>query len=119
MNPDNINRASGAVIGLIAGSGLFLLAAVALHALAPAPDVDSLYAAKRSASLEKIRSTENTNLNFPAWIDPTRGIVRLPIQTAMQILVSEGQDGAAARQDLLGREKKATAPVAAQPNAFE
>ena len=69
-----------------------------------------------------IRSNEVASLNNPGWVDKQRGIVRLPIDTALQITVEEWQNPAQARADLLARSKKATAPAPvapAQPSQFE
>lgn len=122
MNPVNANRASGAAIGLIIGSVLFILLAAAVRFLTVAPDIDADAGAKRSQALAQIRATEFTNLNQVAWIDQSRGTVRLPIETAMQIALQAWQDPAQARADLIAREKKATAPAPVappKPSAFE
>jgi hypothetical protein len=44
-------------------------------------------------------------------IDAKRGIVRLPIETAMALAARQGTDPSAARADLKRRIEKATAPV--------
>jgi len=122
MNPENANRASGAAIGLILGSLLFILLAAAVRFLTTAPDIDADAGAKRGQALVKLRASESASLNQAAWIDQSRGIVRLPIETAMQIALQAGQDPAQARVDLLAREKKATAPAPVappKPSAFE
>ena len=122
MNPENANRASGAAIGLILGSGLFIVLAAAVRFLTVAPDIDADAGAKRSETLAKIRATECTNLNQVAWVDESRGNVRLPIDTAIQIALQAWQDPAQARADLIAREKKATAPAPVtppKPSAFE
>jgi hypothetical protein len=122
MNPENANRASGAAIGLILGSVLFILLAAAVRFLTTAPDIDADAGANRSQALAKIRATESASLNQVAWIDQSRGIVRLPIETAMQMALQAWQYPAQARADLMAREKKATAPapvVAPKPSAFE
>ncbi len=122
MNPENANRASGAAIGLIIGSVLFIALAAAVRFLTVVPDIDADAGTKRSETLVKIRATEFTNLNQVAWIDEPRGIVRLPIDTAIQIALQAWQDPAQARADLIAREKKATAPAPVappKPSAFE
>ena len=76
----------------------------------------------RSQTLAKIHATESTNLNQVAWIAQARGIVRLPIDTAIQLTLPAWQDPAEARADLIAREKKATAPAPVtppKPSAFE
>jgi hypothetical protein len=122
MNPEQANRASGAAIALIIGSLVFIVLTAAARFLSSAPDIDADSGAKRSETLAKIRATEVTNLNQVAWIDQARGIVRLPIGTAIQLTVQAWQDPAQARSDLIVREKKSTAPAPVappKPSAFE
>ena len=122
MTPEKANHASGAAIAFIAGSLVFIVLAVAVRLLTAVPDIDADAAAKRSQALAQIRATEYTNLNVIAWIDAPRGIVRLPIDVAIQKTEQAWQDPAQARADLIAREKKAVAPapvVPAKPSAFE
>ena len=122
MNPEQANRASGAAVALIIGSLVFIVLTAAARFLSRVPDIDADSEAIRSATLAKIRATETTNLNQVAWVDQARGIVRLPIDTAIQLTVQAWQDPAQARADLIAREKKATAPapvVPPKPSAFE
>ena len=61
-------------------------------------------------------------MNNAGWIDENRGLVRLPIEVAMQITERVGQDPAAVRSNLTARVEKATAPAPpapAKPSAFE
>ena len=122
MTLEQSNRAAGAAIALIFGSLLFIVLTVAIGLVSRVPDIDSDSGAKRSEALAKIRALEATNLNQVGWIDQSRGIVRLPIETAIQLSVQAWQDPAQARADLIAREKKAVAPAPAappKPSAFE
>ncbi len=122
MNPENANRASGAAIAFIVGSLIFIVLAVAVKFLTAVPDVDADAGVKRSQALTQIRGTEYTNLTQLGWVDQSRGIVRLPIETALQAAEQAWQNPAQARADLIEREKKAVAPapvVPAKPSAFE
>jgi len=86
------------------------------------PAIDANRAAERAKDLADIRATEVQMLDNLGWINPQRGIVRLPIDVAMQIAAQEWQNPAVARTNLIAREEKATAPapvVPAKPNAFE
>jgi len=88
----------------------------------PVPAIDADRAAVRSKDLAEIRAAEATALATPGWVDKDRGIVRLPIDDAMQIYEQAAQNPAAARADLMARAKKAVAPLpkkAAAPNPFE
>ncbi len=122
MTPEHANRASGAAIALIIGSLVFIVLTVAIGFIFSVPDIDADAGAKRSQALAKIRALEATNLNQVAWIDQSRGIVRLPIDTAIQLTVQAWQDPVQARADLIAREKKAAAPAPVappKPSAFE
>lgn len=122
MTPEKANHASGAAVAFVAGSLAFIVLAVAVRFLTAVPDIDADAGAKRSQALAQIHATEYTNLNVIAWIDAPRGIVRLPIDVAMQKTEQAWQDPAQARADLIAREKKAVAPapvVPVKPSAFE
>ncbi len=75
----------------------------------PVPAIDADRAAVRAKALAEIRATETQALNHPGWIDESRGLVRLPIDVAMQITEREWQNPAAARSNLMARVEKATA----------
>ena len=97
-----------------------IVAAVKYSTLVPAIDADR--AAVRARALAEIRAAETQALNHPGWIDENRGLVRLPIEVAMQITKREWQNPAAARSNLMVRAEKATAPAPqapAKPNPFE
>jgi len=111
MNYSTVNRASAAAIGLILASVIFAVAAVAIKLTVLAPAIDADRAAERSKALAEIRAAEEISLNHAAVIDAKRGIIRLPIETAMALAAQKWQDPAAARADLNRRAEKAVAPV--------
>ena len=112
-----VNRASGAAIGLIIASVIFLALAVAAKLFIHAPAIDADHAAARYQALFEIRTNETALLDNAGWIDPSRGVVRLPIKTAMQEAAQAWQHPAAARADLLARQEKASAPAPVKPAA--
>ncbi len=119
--PD-VNRASGAAVGFIIASVIFAALAVIVKFSASVPPVDADRAAAISKALFEIRTNEVASLNHAGWIDPSRGIVRLPIETAMQLAEKNWQNPAQARADLIARQEKASAPAPvapAKPNPFE
>jgi hypothetical protein len=84
------------------------------------PAIDADRGAAISKSLTEIRKTEVNALATPGWVDQPRGIVRLPIETAMQIVEREGAESV--RADLFARQAKASAPapkVAPKRSQFE
>jgi len=111
MNYQTINRASAAAVGLILGSVVFAVAVVAIKLAVTVPAIDADRAAERSKALAEIRAEEENCLNHPAMLDAKRGIVRLPIETAMALTAQQWQNPSAARADLNGRAEKAVAPV--------
>ena len=123
MTHQQINRASGAAVGFVLALVLFtgLVAWVKFSNCPPAIDADRNAAIGKA--LAEIRKTEASALAKPGWVDDQRGIVRLPIETAMQITENEWQDPAKARADLMARAEKAAAPapknVAPKANKYE
>lgn len=89
-----------------------------------APPVDVNRAAERAKALAEIRNTEEDALKSNGWIDPTKGIVRLRIEDAMQLTEQEWKKSpAAARSNLLARVEKANPPppppAPVKPSEFE
>jgi hypothetical protein len=122
MNSENTNRASGAAIAFIIGSVIFAVLVVSMKFLVNVPAIDADSAALRTKALFEIHTNEMASLNNVGWVDEPRSIVRLPIDTAIQLAAQEWQNPAAARADLIAREEKASAPapkVAPKPNPFE
>jgi hypothetical protein len=109
-------------IVFVAACFLFVALTAIVKFSVSVPTIDADRAAVRSKDLAEIRAAENTALTAPGWVDKDRGIVRLPIDEAMQIYEQAAQNPAAARADLMARAKKAAAPLpkkAAAPNPFE
>ena len=109
-------------VGFLIACFLFVAIAVKVKWSVPVPAIDADRAAVRAKALAEIRVAESQALNHPGWIDENRGLVRLPIDVAMQITAREWQDPAAARSNLTVRVEKATAPApeaSEKPSAFE
>lgn len=122
MNLERINRGTAAAVGFLLVSGIFAALAIALKVSQSTPAIDADRAAERSKALAEIRSVEEKFLTTAAVIDAQRGIVRLPIETAMQLAAQKWQNPSAARTDLNARAEKAAAelPKAPEkPSAFE
>jgi hypothetical protein len=122
MNSENINRAPGAAIGFLVASLIFIALVVVVKFSVHVPAIDANQTAARAKALAEIRTSEDKSLNTAGWVDQSRGIVRLPIETAMQETVQAWQNPAPARADLIARQEKAGAPAPAapaKPNPFE
>jgi len=124
MNPDMTHERPVWHVGFGFVSAGFLFAALVLAlklSISPAA-IDADRAVERSRDLAQVRAAEAQALDNAAWIDPQRGLVRLPIDVAMQITAQQWQKPAEARADLIAREEKAAAPAPAAPaksNVFE
>ncbi len=122
MNLERINRGSGAAIGFLAVSVIFVVLGVSVKLSQTVPAVDAARGAERSKGLAEIRAAEDQALNSSAVIDAQRGIVRLPIDQATQLAAEAWKNPAAARADLTARAEKAAAelPKAPEkPSVFE
>jgi len=79
-------------------------------------------AVERAEKLTELHAEETEKLDHIGWIDQSKGVVRLPIEVAMQIVEREWQNHAVGRSNLIARVEKATAvppKPAAKPNPFE
>jgi hypothetical protein len=122
MTLENSNRASGAVIGFIIATVFFVALALVVKLAVNVPALDADRGAERSKALADLRASEDKLLNTPGWVDQQRGIVRLPIETAIQQAAQAWQNPEQARADLKARAEKAAAPVPvapAKPSLFE
>ena len=122
MNLETTNRGSGAAIGFIVAIILFASFAVVVKIGVNVPAIDANRATDCSKALAEMRSAEEKSLNTLGWADQSRGVVRLPIETAMQQTAQAWQNPAAARVGLNARQEKASAelPKAPEkPSAFE
>lgn len=117
MNLLQINRASGAAIVFIIGIGLLVATTAVLKLSLRAPAIDSNRAESRSQALAEITAEEEKALNTLSVADNQRGILHLPIETALKLAAQKWPDAAAARADLSARVDKATATV--KPVSFE
>jgi len=90
QNTPIVNRASGAVLGFLAAGVLFAALAVVVKFSVSVPAIDADRNAAITQALFQIRTNESAALDMPGWVDPSRGIVRLPIETAMQLAAQKG-----------------------------
>jgi hypothetical protein len=122
MTLENSNRASGAVIAFVVAIVIFVVLAMGVKFCLRVPALDADRGAERSKALAELRDSEEKSLNTPGWIDQQRGIVRVPIDTAILQAAQAWQNPVQARADLTARAEKAAAPLPvapAKPSAFE
>jgi hypothetical protein len=111
---------------VIAILGAFLIVAGLVWAMrhySQPPALGEDRAKVRAKALAELREDEADKLQNPGWVDPTKGLVRLPIAVAMKMVERDwGQNPAAARCNLVERVEKANvAPPKApeKPSPFE
>jgi len=121
MNHENERRGSG--LAYAAGIlGTFLIVgalAWAIHRYTQPAPLGAERATLRARTLAEIQAAETEALNHVAWIDQQKGIVRLRIEDAMNLVELQWRNPAAARSNLIARVEKATAVAPAAPSPFE
>ena len=112
-----------AYIAGILGSFLIVAALVwFMHRYTQPPPLGEDRKAVRAKNLAELRASEHEALNNTAWIDQSKGLVRLRIEDAMKLVERAWQNPPAARSNLIARVEKATfvPPAApAAPSPFE
>src|SRR5436305_1217252 len=79
-------------------------------------------AAVRAKALAELRAADKDALENVGWIDQSKGLVRLRIEDAKNLVLREWQNPAAARSNLIARVEKATyvpPPPPPKPSALE
>lgn len=105
--------------------GAFLLMAYFVRGMLqdfPRRPVNQARAEQRLEGRDKLAAASAEALTQPGWADEARGLVRLPIARAMEMVVQIYQDPEAGRAILMERAEKAAAPLPAapeQPSEFE
>ena len=84
----------------------------------PAP-LGAERAAERAKALAELRAAETDALDNPAWIDQTKGLVRLPIADAVKLASREWQNPSQARSNLISRVETANYVPPKPPSQFE
>ena len=124
MNAQPVHERGG-LIFLLSILGAFLIVAALVWAMiryTKPPPLGEDRVAVRKKALADLRAAEADELNHYAWLDPAKGIVRMPIAGALKLTLRDWQNPAAARSNLIARVEKATAapPKAPEkPSPFE
>jgi hypothetical protein len=74
-----------------------------------APSTSAARALERQKFRDDLRAEVANLTNSYAKLDAAKGVIRLPIQRAMELMVQEWRQPAAARSNLIERVEKATA----------
>ena len=108
-----------------AGVGAFCIVALLVwqtRKLIQPPPFGEDRVAVRAKNLAEVRGLDSQALTTVGWADQAKGIVRLPIETALQLAEREWQNPAQARSNLIARVEKATyvpPPPPAKPSQYE
>jgi hypothetical protein len=115
-------RVTAYVISIL---GTFLIVALLVlamrHYAQPVP-VGVNRIEERYKFLQEQRAADAKAMNEYDWQDKDKGVVRLPIQRAIELTLQEWQNPGAARSNLIARVEKATAPPPKppeKPNPYE
>jgi hypothetical protein len=84
-----------------------------------APGLDQARIELRRKNLAELRAENQAALTTYGWVDPSKGLVRLPVARAMELTLELWKDPAAGRSNLLGRLEKSTAKPPEKPSEYE
>ncbi|MBI3413872.1 MAG: hypothetical protein HY043_00920 [Verrucomicrobia bacterium] len=82
-------------------------------------DTREARATERRKNLADLRAANADALNNYAWVDQGKGIVRLPVDRALELAEQKWKNPAEARVDLIKRAEKAAAPPPEKKSEFE
>ena len=122
---ENGKCCKSSVVYVIAVLGALLIVAALVFAMRhymQTPPLGQARAIERAQKLAELRADETSALQTVGWIDQGKGIVRLPINVAMELALREWQNLAAARSNLIARVEAANyvpPPPPPKPSAFE
>ncbi len=91
-----------ATVGPVYFWGIFLLCAFALLVIAwfklqgPAQTYDDKRAALRTAKLQALQTEDRQNLSNYAWANKEKGVARIPIERAMELVAADMKTAAIA-----------------------
>ena len=118
MNPENCCQKTRIAANVVAVLGTFLvmgfLVALMRHYTA-APSLAEDRAAERMKILAEFNAANAPLLEKYDWQDQTKGIVRVPVTRAKELVLEEWKNPAAARSNLMERAAKAFAPAPKPP----
>ena len=117
MSEENGNERVGiayliGVVGALLIIGVFAL--VVYKYLHPEP-LGANRAEERARALAEVQAADSDALEKVGWVDPAKGLVRLPIDAAIKIVEREWQNPATARSNLIARVEKANPPPPPPP----
>jgi hypothetical protein len=118
MNPESCCQKSRTAATILAILGTFLVMAFLVALMRHYTEVPSLAAdrgAERMKILAEFKTANEPLLDKYDWQDKDKGIVRVPITRAKELVLEEWQNPAAARSNLMERAAQAFAPAPKVP----
>ena len=116
-------RSTMAYVFAVVGAFLIVAALVwVTRKLVTVPALDEARVAERYKNQADVRGVDAQALTTVGWVDQGKGVVRLPIETALNLAEREWQNPAQARSNLIARVEKATfvpPPPPAKPSQYE
>ncbi len=83
------------------------------------PGIDEERATERRQNLAEMRGADQAALSSAGVVDAEKGVYRIPIDAAMNLMLGKWEDPAAGRADLLARIEEATAEPPPEENPYE
>ncbi len=118
MNPESARQKTRIAANVLAILGTFLVMAFLVGLMrhyTATPSLAADRAAERMKILADFKAVNAPLLEKYDWQDKDKGIVRVPVARAKELVLEEWQNPAAARSNLMERAAKAFAPAPKPP----
>ncbi len=118
MNPESCRQKTRIAANILAILGTFLVMAFLVGLMrhyTSTPSLSADRAAERMRILADFKAVNAPLLEKYDWQDKDKGIVRVPVARAKELVLEEWQNPAAARSNLMERAAKAFAPASKPP----
>jgi hypothetical protein len=118
MNPESCRQKTRIAANVLAILGTFLVMAFLVALMrhyTETPSLSADRAAERMKILADFKAVNAPLLEKYDWQDKDKGIVRVPVARAKELVLEEWQNPAAARSNLMERAAKAFAPAPKPP----
>ena len=107
------------VIGTVGTLSVMALVASSFIRATRPEDLTAARALERTQFLAEVHQTEAAAVANYSWRDKDKGLVNLPVQRAMELVLKEWQDPTETRAQMIARIEAATAPPPEPDNPYE
>ncbi len=118
MNSESFSQKTRTIANVLAILGTFLVMAFLVGLMrhyTATPSLTADRAAERMKILSDFKAANAPLLEKYDWQDKDKGIVRVPVERAKELVLEEWQNPAAARSNLMARAARAFAPAPKPP----